>query len=490
MSLPVMPTRILIVGAGAREHALAWKLAAEPGVNLVVVAPGSAAIGREARVRSLPAVDPLEPGAVVDAARVVSAELVVIGPEAPLEAGVADALVAARIPVFGPSRAAARIETSKAFCHEVAAAAGVPMARARAFGLADEDAAYAFAEELAEAGHGLVVKADGLAAGKGVAVCDDLAAAEAALAGAFERAIRHDDRQRRERREHRDRQAAQAIEAEPTEDAPIVLLEQRLFGREASVIAVSDGRIALALPAARDHKRLTDGDRGPNTGGMGAYSPVPDLPDQDAAGLLATIHGPILAELVRRDAPFRGFLYAGLILTANGPVLLECNARLGDPEAQAILPRLSGALGPVLLAAANGDLGSIVRTLGAGTVALPTFPGATVGIVVAADGYPDAPRRGDRIAGLAEAGALGGLVFHAGTLARDEGGFTTNGGRVLTVVGRGTDLAEARAAAERAAEPVHWPGAQRRHDIAADALPATAAGVTDAATATAAASAR
>jgi len=456
MSLPVMPTRILIVGSGAREHALAWKLAAEPGVNLVAVAPGSVAIGREHRVRSLPAVDPLDPRAVVDAARVLSAELVVVGPEAPLEAGVADALAAAGIPVFGPSRAAARIETSKAFCHEVAAAAGVRMARAKAFAAGASEDAFTFAETLAADGHGLVIKADGLAAGKGVAVCDGLADAEAALAAIFERAAARDPRD-----------PGHDPSADPS---PVVVVEERLFGREASVIAISDGRSALALPAARDHKRLADEDRGPNTGGMGAYSPVPDLPDSAGADLLATIHRPLLAELERRGWPFRGFLYAGLILTSGGPVLLECNARLGDPEAQAILPRLSGPLGPVLLAAAQGDLGPVIRALGADVAALPTFPGAAIGIVLAAEGYPRVPRRGDRIAGLAEAAALGGLVFHAGTIARDEGGFTTNGGRVLTVVGRGADLAEAREAAERAADAVTWPGAQRRRDIGLDAI--------------------
>ncbi len=225
----------------------------------------------------------------------------------------------------------------------------------------------------------------------------------------------------------------------------------------------------MALPAARDHKRLCDGDRGPNTGGMGAYSPVPDLPDAEAARLVETIHRPILAELARRGTPFRGFLYAGLILTADGPALLECNARLGDPEAQVILPRLAGALGPVLLAAARGDLGPATRALGPDVAALPTFPGAAVGIVLAARGYPNTPRRGQPIDGLDAATALGALVFHAGTVGRPGGGYGTNGGRILTVVGRGPDLARARAAAERSADAIAWDGLQRRHDIAADA---------------------
>ena len=464
MSMPVMPTRILIVGGGGREHALAWKLAAEPGVNQVWVAPGSAAIGVEPRVGCLREIDALVPAAVVAAARSSSAELVIVGPEAPLAAGVADALAEAGIPVFGPSRAAARIETSKAFCHEVAAAAGVRMARSRAFAAGELEAARAFAAELAGAGHGLVVKADGLAAGKGVVVCDDLAAADRQLAGSFEPASGH------------------LAEAPGT---PRVVIEERLFGPEVSVIAVTDGRLALALPAARDHKRLSDGDTGPNTGGMGAYSPVADLPDDVAADLLATIHLPILAELARRGAPFRGFLYAGLILTADGLVLLECNARLGDPEAQVILPRLAGPLGPVLLAAARGELATVANALGPGAVALPTFPSAAVGIVLAAEGYPNTPRRGQPIEGLAAAAARGGLVFHAGSLGRPGGGYGTNGGRVLTVVGRGPDLASARDAAERAADAISWDGLQRRRDIAAyeaspaaspDPEPATTAG--------------
>ncbi|MEA2538165.1 MAG: phosphoribosylamine---glycine ligase [Chloroflexota bacterium] len=453
MSMPVMPTRILIVGGGGREHALAWKLAAEPGVNQVWVAPGSAGIGLEPRVGCLREVDALVPAAVVAAARSTSAELVVIGPEAPLAAGVADALAEAGVTVFGPSRAAAQIETSKAFCHEVAAAAGVPMARSRAFAAGQLDEARAFAAELAAAGHGLVVKADGLAAGKGVRVCDDLVAAEAQLADAFD--------------------PAPSYRSE-TPGAPRVVVEERLFGLEVSVIAVTDGRFALALPSARDHKRLLDGDRGPNTGGMGAYSPVADLPDADAAALLATIHRPILAELARRGTPFRGFLYAGLILTADGPVLLECNARLGDPEAQVILPRLAGPLGPVLLAAALGELRTIAETQAADVAGLPTLPGATVGIVLAAEGYPDTPRRGQPIEGLEEAVARGGLVFHAGSLGRPGGGYGTNGGRVLTVVGRGPDVTAARAAAERAADAIAWDGLQRRHDIAAGEVPVEA----------------
>jgi phosphoribosylamine--glycine ligase len=447
MILQPSPARILVVGGGGREHALVWKLAGEPGVDELVVVPGSAAIGTEPRTRCLPNVDARDPSSVVAAARASSAELVVIGPEAPLAAGVADALVAAEIAVFGPGRSAARIETSKAFCHDIAAGAGVPMARSRAFAAGELDAARAFATGLAADGRGLVIKADGLAAGKGVVVCDDLATAEALLPGHLGPVPAGTD--------------------EPPGSARVVI-EERLYGREVSVIAIADGRIALALPAARDHKRLLDGDDGPNTGGMGAYSPVADFPDAMTEAIVASVHRPILAELARRGTPFRGFLYAGLILTDDGPVLLECNARLGDPEAQVILPRLSGPLGPVLLAAARGDLGPVVRSLAPGSVALPTLPGAAVGMVLAARGYPAAPERGHPIKGLEAAAAMGALLFHAGTLGRPGGGYGTNGGRVLTVVGRGADLFAARDLAERAADAIGWDGLQRRHDIAAE----------------------
>jgi len=435
----LMPTRILVVGGGGREHALAWKLAVEPGVNEVVVAPGSDAIATEPRVRCLRGVDPIDGEAVVAAAWGMAAELVVIGPEAPLAAGVADSLESAGIAVFGPSAAAARIEASKAFCHEIAAAAGVPMARAAAFAQGDAVGARGYARRLAGDGRGVVVKADGLASGKGVTVCGSLDEAE------------------------------RAIEAAAVTGG--VVVEERLDGREASLIAICDGRDALALPIARDHKRLADGDRGPNTGGMGAYSPLPDLPDAAADDLVDRIHGPILAELARRGSPFRGALYAGLMLTADGPVLLECNARFGDPETQVILPRLAAPIGPLLLAAARGHLLSAARPLRLTSHRLPTLPCATVGIVLAAAGYPEDPRRGDRITGLDAAAADEALVFHAGTTLGDDG-YRTAGGRVLTVVGRGPDLERARAQAERAADAIAFDGVQRRHDIGVDAAPA------------------
>ncbi|HUQ79212.1 MAG TPA: phosphoribosylamine--glycine ligase [Patescibacteria group bacterium] len=428
MTSLIQPTRILIVGGGGREHALAWKLGTEPGVNEVAVAPGSDAIAREARVRVARDVDPLDPEAIVKLARERAAELVVIGPEAPLPAGVADALIDAGIPVFGPTAAAARIESSKAFCREVAEVAGVPLAEGRSFGPGETAAAHAYASELGRR-HGVVVKEDGLAAGKGVTVCDRAAVAAAAI---------------------------DAI------DGPLVI-EERLVGPEASVIAICDGRTALALPAARDHKRLGDGDSGPNTGGMGAYSPLPDLSDEAVADIVERFHRPILAELARRGAPFRGALYAGLMLTSDGPRLLEFNARFGDPETQVIVPRLATALAPLLLAAARGRLDP--------TRLIPVVPGAIVGIVLASAGYPGAAESGARITALDAAGRLPDapdvLVFHSGTLREVGPVFLANGGRVLTVVGRGRDLAAARAVAEVAVDRIAWPGAQRRHDIAA-----------------------
>jgi phosphoribosylamine---glycine ligase len=366
----------------------------------------------------------------------------VVGPEAPLAAGVADALGTAGIPVFGPVAAAARVESSKAFCHEIAAAAGVPMARAAAF--AAEAPARAYAAELWAARTGVVVKADGLAAGKGVTVCDALGEADAALAAIF-------------------------AAGDDASGAPRVVVEERLRGPEASVIAICDGRDALALPAARDHKRLGDGDRGPNTGGMGAFSPVPDVPEDLVADVVARFHRPALAELARRGIPFRGALYAGLILTPDrGPVLLEFNARFGDPETQAILPRLATPLAPLLLAAAGGRLRDAAGAAGIDGALVPALPGAAVAIVLAGRDYPASSSAGDRIDGLDAAAAAGALVFHAGT-RRGRDGWETDGGRILAVVGQGPDLAAARATAEQAASTVTFAGARRRHDIGAPA---------------------
>jgi phosphoribosylamine--glycine ligase len=451
------PARVLVLGGGGREHALVWSLTREAEVEAVIVAPGSDAIGEEPKVRCVPGVSATDPAAVLALATAEDVDLVVVGPEAPLAAGVADVLEEAGVPTFGPIRSAARIEWSKAFCREVAAAAGVRMARGEAFWALEPALAYARELAAAPGARGAVVKADGLMAGKGVTVCDDFARAETALRALFAGAPA----------------AAEAEAARLAGRPPVVVVEERLFGAEASLIALCDDHGALALPPARDHKRLLDDDRGPNTGGMGAYSPVPDLPESLCATLVDMIHVPILADLARRGAPFRGALYAGLMLTPEGPVLIECNARFGDPEVQALLPRLAVPLGPLLLGAALGDLAGAAAELGLVGRMLPTTGDAAVAIVLAAADYPETPRKGDLIGGLAEAARADATIFHAGTVRGADGQYRTNGGRVLSVVGLGSTLAAARASAEKAADKVTWEGMQRRHDIAAR-LPAVA----------------
>jgi phosphoribosylamine--glycine ligase len=428
-----VPRVVLVIGSGAREHALAWHVAQDAGVERVLVAPGNPLMADTAEV--IAKLDPADHQTVIELCRSEAVELVIVGPEGPLVAGLVDALGASGIACLGPSAAAAQLEGSKAFCREVAEAAGVPMSEGRAF--EDAEAALAYARRL---GDGLVVKADGLAAGKGVTVCDSVAQAEDAIGEAM---------------------LGRRFGAAGSR----VILERRLDGPEASLIALCDGRDALLLPVARDHKRLLDGDEGPNTGGMGACSPLDDMDQAAAEKLLDAFHRPVLAEMARRGAPFRGFLYAGLMLTVDGPRLLELNVRLGDPEAQAILPRIEGPLSPLLAAAADGQLASAALAMGIEGRSVPTNPVSTVALTLAAYGYPGTPRSGDRISGIDAARDRGGLVFGAG-VARDVAGrLVTDGGRVLTVVGCGSDPAEARGTAYQAADEVRFDGRQLRSDI-------------------------
>lgn len=401
--------RVLLVGSGGREHALAWKLAQAPSLSELHAAPGNPGIARLAECHPI---RPEDFEGLLALAQGLGADLVVVGPEAPLVGGLADVLRPAGIAVFGPSAAAAVIEGSKSFAKEVMAAAGVPTAAT-----------------LPIARPPCVVKADGIAAGKGVHVCRTQAELEQALA------------------------AVSALGGR-------ILVEELLEGPELSLLAVCDGHEALPLVPAQDFKRAADGDEGPNTGGMGAYAPVPGIGEREVEELLDTIHRPVLAELRRRGSAFVGVLYAGLMLTAQGPRVLEFNCRFGDPETQAIVPLLQGDLLQVLAAAAAGEL--------RGTRPVASAGGAAVTVVVAAARYPAEGDRGTPIAGLEEAEAAGALVFHAGTALHGDR-LVTNGGRILGVTGLGETVAAAREVAYRAVERIELPGGRWRSDIAAAA---------------------
>jgi len=407
--------RVLLLGSGGREHALARALAADHAVTDVHAAPGNPGIAALAELHAVAAADP---AAVTALASRLRADLVVIGPEGPLIAGVADALREAGRRCFGPGRAAAMIEGSKSFAKEVMRRAGVPTAAARMCRTEAE------AEQaLDELGPPFVVKADGLAAGKGVVVTSD----------------------RREAADH-----ARAC--------GVVVIEEYLDGPEVSVFALADGARAIPLLPARDYKRAADGDTGPNTGGMGAYAPLPWAPADLAERTIAEVISPTLTELSRRGAPYRGLLYAGLALTKAGIKVVEFNARFGDPETQVILDRLATPLSGLLAAAADGDL------RGAGQPGWAA--GAAVTVVIAAQGYPGAPSTGDRIDGIEEAEQIpGAYILHAGTVARGEH-LESSGGRVLNVVGSGQDLTQARAAAYAAASRISIRGGWCRTDIA------------------------
>ena len=415
--------RVLIVGGGGREHALAHALRRSPGLGELHCAPGNPGIASLATCHPVGVEDV---DALVSLASSLRVDLVVVGPEAPLVLGLADALRAAGISVFGPGRDAAQLEGSKAFAKDVMAAAGIPTAAARTVGTMVEARA-----AIAASGGRVVVKADGLAAGKGVVVCDDAEEAERA-ASTFLVAGTLGDAGRR------------------------LVIEERLDGPEVSLLALCAGEVAVPLPPAQDFKRIGDGDAGPNTGGMGAYSPVPGLDDVAVRELVDSVHVPVLRELDRRGIHFRGCLYAGLMLTADGPKVLEFNVRFGDPEAQAVLPRLDADLLERLAEAAAGSLQ---------TRAFDTAAPAAVSVVMASRGYPASSEAGVAIDGVAEAEATGALVFHAGTALRD-GRLATAGGRVLAVSALGDSLAEARERAYAGVERIRFDGAQHRTDIA------------------------
>ena len=397
---------VLVVGSGGREHALAWKLGQSEDIGELHAAPGNPGIARHATCHPVRAEDG---ESLLGLCRQCGIDLVVIGPEAPLVSGVADVLRRGGVTVFGPSAAAAMIEGSKSFAKDVMTSAGVPTAR-----------------ELIEPAAPCVIKADGLAAGKGVFVCRTDAEVEVA----WPRARALGDR---------------------------VVIEELLEGEEVSLFALCDGAEAMALPAAQDAKRLADGDEGPNTGGMGAYAPVPFLSARDRDELVEAVHGPVLEELAKRGRPFVGLLYAGLMLTEDGPRTLEFNCRFGDPETQAILPLLGGDLLAALAAAAGGDLAG---------ASVEMADGAAATVVLAAPGYPDAPEVGAALSGLTEAEAAGALVFHAGTALRD-GALLSAGGRVLNVTAVAPSLAAARDRAYAALDHIHLDGAQFRTDIGA-----------------------
>ncbi|MBL6276948.1 phosphoribosylamine--glycine ligase [Micromonospora fiedleri] len=406
--------RVLLLGGGGREHALALRLAEDASVSELICAPGNPGIAGVAQQRS---VDIVDPGAVAALAVEVAADLVVIGPEAPLVAGVADAVRAKGIPVFGPSAEAARLEGSKTFAKDVMTAAGVPTARAYTCTEAE-----GVGKALDEFGPPYVVKNDGLAAGKGVVVTDDRAAA-----------------------------------LEHAQECGRVVIEEYLDGPEVSLFVVTDGEAAVPLLPAQDFKRVGDGDTGPNTGGMGAYAPLPWAPAGLVDEVMRDVVYPTLTEMRRRGTPFSGLLYVGLAITAKGPRVIEFNARFGDPETQVVLALLETPLAGLLHAAATGTL--------ADHPPLRWRAGAAVTVVVAAKGYPATPRTGDVITGADRPG-----IIHAGTRRADDGALLSAGGRVLCGTATGADLAAARDAAYQLVREVTLEGSHHRSDIAAVAI--------------------
>ncbi|NVM98719.1 phosphoribosylamine--glycine ligase [Arthrobacter sp. SDTb3-6] len=415
--------KVLVIGPGGREHAIVRSLLSDPSVTEVHAAPGNAGISEIVPTHRIDANDP---AAVTALAVKLESDLVVVGPEAPLAAGVADAVRAAGIPVFGPSREAAQLEASKAFAKAVMAEAQVPTAMAKVAATPDEAA-----DALDTFGAPYVVKDDGLAAGKGVVVTSDRAEALAHAQSCFDA-------------------------------GGTVVIEEFLDGPEVSLFVLADGRTVVPLAPAQDFKRIFDGDEGPNTGGMGAYSPLEWVPENLVQDVIDRVAQPTIDEMARRGTPFTGVLYCGLALTSRGTRVIEFNARFGDPETQAVLVRLKTPLGGLLLAAAKGQLGEVDE--------LRWSPETAVAVVLASANYPDSPRTGDRLRGLKKARRLEGVhVLHAGTALDDDGNTVSAGGRVLAVVGLGTDLEDARERAYAGIAQISLDGGQYRTDIAAKA---------------------
>ena len=423
--------KILVVGSGGREHALVWKLAAESDAADVRCAPGNAGIART--VRTVP-VDAGDVQGLLDLATGDAVDLTVVGPELPLDRGIVDIFSSRGLRIFGPSRAAAQLECSKVFAKGFMARHGIPTARYRVCSSASEARTVLASGEL---GLPIVIKADGLAAGKGVVVAPDQATAAAAIAAAME-----------------ERQFGAAGDR--------VVLEECLQGPEVSVFALCDGRGAVLVGSAQDHKRIFDDDQGPNTGGMGAFAPSPLLDPPLADRVMSEIIQPVIDGMRQDGHEYRGFLYAGLMLTCDGPKVIEFNVRFGDPEAQVVLPMLDGELAPVLMAAAEGRLSGHQ---------LPLRPDKFVGVVLASRGYPQSSQSGVVVEGLDRAAAEGDvMVFHAGTAPGPDGTIVTAGGRVLTVVGQGPTYEAAIDRAYTGVAAIRFDGMQYRTDIGRKAL--------------------